>query len=256
VSVSTASYRIDDLAQAAGMTVRNVRAYQERGLLHPPAKQGRTGVYDETHLARLRLIGQLLERGYTSAHIADFIRNWEAGHDLGMSLGLETALLAPASGELAEQISAGELIAMFGGVFQPEAFEAAAQMGVIAAAGEDRWVIRRPRLLRAGAELVAIGMPLMEVLDLGAKLRARVTGVAELFVDAVAPYVVGEHDPGWVPGDEEIARIIALVEQMRPLARVVVDEELASALEGGISYYVGQWMSAAIEQIEPPSEAS
>ncbi|MBV9487772.1 MAG: MerR family transcriptional regulator [Frankiaceae bacterium] len=249
-------YRIDDLAQAAGMTVRNVRAYQERGLLHPPAKRGRTGVYDDTHLARLRLIGQLLERGYTSAHIADFIDNWEAGHDLGMTLGLETALLAPASGELAEQISSGELIAMFGGVFQPEAFDAAAAMGVIAPAGEDRWTIRSPRLLRAGAELVAIGIPLMEVLDLGAALREKVTAVAHLFVDRVAPYVVGGHDPGWVPSDDEMARIVSLVEQMRPLARVVVDEELASALEGGISAYVAQWLSAAIDQIEPPSEAS
>src|SRR3954447_3398945 len=92
-----AEYRIDDLARAAGMTVRNVRAYQERGLLHPPARQGRTSVYDETHLARLRLLGQLLELGYTSAHIAGFIANWEAGHDLGQTLGLETALLAPAS---------------------------------------------------------------------------------------------------------------------------------------------------------------
>jgi DNA-binding transcriptional MerR regulator len=249
------TYRIDDLAQAAGMTVRNVRAYQERGLLHPPTKQGRAGVYDETHLARLRLIGQLLERGYTSAHITDFIRNWEAGHDLGMSLGLEAALLAPASGELTEQISSGELIAMFGGVFQPEAFEAAAQMGVIAPAGEDRWTIRSPRLLRAGAELVAIGIPLMEVLDLGARLRQRIAEVANLFVDRVAPYVVGEHEPGWVPGDEEMPRIISLVEQMRPLARVVVDEELAAALDAGISDYVAQWVTATINQIDPPSAA-
>jgi DNA-binding transcriptional MerR regulator len=253
---AVADYRIDDLARAAGTTVRNVRSYQERGLLHPPVKQGRTGVYDETHLARLRLIGRLLDRGYTAAHITEFIANWEAGHDLGKSLGLETALLAPGSGELAEEVSREELVAMFGGVFEPEAFVAAERLGVIAPLADDRYEVRSPRLLRAGAELVGIGMPLMEVLDLGAQLRLRVGAVASLFVASVAPYVVGEHPPGWVPSDEEMPRIISLVEQMRPLARVVVDEELAGTLESGIADYVAQWLAASIAQIEPPSEAS
>jgi DNA-binding transcriptional MerR regulator len=251
-----AEYRVDDLARAAGMTVRNVRAYQERGLLHPPARQGRTGVYDETHLARLRLIGQLLELGYTSAHIAGFIANWEAGHDLGQTLGLETALLAPASGEIPEQITRDELVQMFGGAVEPAAFEAAARLGVIAPVDDDRWEVRSPRLLRAGAELVAIGMPLLEVLDLGAQLRLRVAAVASLFVSTAAPYVIGEHPAGWVPDDAEMPRIVSLVEQLRPLARVVVDEELAAALEAAIADYVGQWLSSAIGQVDPPSEAS
>jgi len=145
---------------------------------------------------------------------------------------------------------------MFGGVFEPQAFVAAEKMGVIAPLGEDRWEVRQPRLLRAGAELVGIGMPLLEVLDLGAQLRLRVAAVANLFVSSVAPYVVGAHPPGWVPDDEEMPRIIALVEQMRPLARVVVDEELAGTLEAGISDYVAGWLTATIEQIESPGEAS
>jgi DNA-binding transcriptional MerR regulator len=250
------AYRIDDLARAAGMTVRNVRAYQERGLLHPPAREGRAGVYDATHLARLRLIGQLLERGYTSAHIAEFIATWEAGHDIGQSLGLEAALLAAKAGEIPEVITRDELVAMFGGVLEPQAFSAAERMGVIAAIDDDRFEVRSPRLLRAGAELVAIGMPLLAVLDLGAELRLRIAAVARLFVASVAPYVVGEHAPGWVPADAEMPRIIELVEQMRPLARVVVDEELAGALEAGIAAYVAQWLSATIGEIEPPHEAS
>jgi DNA-binding transcriptional MerR regulator len=251
-----AEYRVDDLARAAGMTVRNVRAYQERGLLPAPKRRGRTSWYDETHLARLRLIGQLLDRGYTSVHIAGFIANWEAGHDLGQTLGLEAALLAPGSGEIPEQISRDELVEMFGGIFEPQAFVAAEKMGVIAPLGSDRWEVRQPRLLRAGAELVGIGMPLLEVLDLGAQLRLRVAAVSSLFVQSVAPYVVGEHPPGWVPDDEDMPRIIALVDQMRPLARVVVDEELAGTLEEGISDYVAQWLSATIGQIESPGEAS
>src|SRR5438309_572599 len=46
-------YRIDELAREAGTTVRNVRAYQDRGLLPPPRRSGRVGLYtDARQLAR------------------------------------------------------------------------------------------------------------------------------------------------------------------------------------------------------------
>lgn len=251
----SAEYRIDDLARAAGMTVRNVRAYQERGLLPAPSLRGRTGFYDDGHLARLRLIGRLLERGYTSAHIADFIANWESGHDLGQTLGLEAALLAPASGDIPELLSFDELATMFG-TLDLAAIEAAVRMGVIEPDDDTHFRVRSPRLLRAGAELVAMGMPLLAVLDLGAQLRLRVQTVATLFVQAVAPTIVGDHEPGWVPDDAEMERIMRLVSEMRPLARVVVDEELASALDSSIADYVTQWLSAAVEAAAAPTAES
>ncbi|HEX3706569.1 MAG TPA: MerR family transcriptional regulator [Mycobacteriales bacterium] len=247
-------YRIDDLARAAGMTVRNVRAYQERGLLPAPSLRGRTGWYDDGHLARLRLIGRLLDRGYTTAHITDFIATWEAGHDLGQTLGLEAALLAPASGEIPERLSQDDLVEMFG-VFDPEAIEAACRMGVIERDGEDHFAVRSPRLLRAGSELVRLGMPLLAVLDLGARLRLRVAAVSTLFVSAVAPYIVGDHEAGWVPDDAEMERIGRLVSDMRPLARVVVDEELAGTLESGIADYVTQWLAKTVEETVISPEA-
>ncbi|MGN6475374.1 MAG: MerR family transcriptional regulator [Mycobacteriales bacterium] len=245
-------YRIDDLARAAGMTVRNVRAYQERGLLPPPSLRGRTGWYDAGPLARLRLIGRLLERGYTTAHITDFIANWESGHDLGQTLGLEAALLAPASGEIPELLTQADLVAMFGEL-DLEAIEAAIRMGVLERHGVERFRVRSPRLLRAGAELVAMGMPLLAVLDLGAQLRLRVQTVATLFVQAVAPTIVGDHELGWVPDDADMERITRLVSELRPLARVVVDEELAGALEAAIADYVTQWLSAAVDRTTGPA---
>ena len=88
-------YSIDELARAANTTVRNVRAYQDRGLVPPPERRGRVGVYGETHLSRLRIIGQLLARGYTLVSIADLIGAWESGSDLGGLLGLESAVSSP-----------------------------------------------------------------------------------------------------------------------------------------------------------------
>ena len=99
-SASEAEYTVDELARAADATVRNVRAYQDRGLLPPPEKRGRTGIYTKDHLARLRLINQLLDRGYTLGNIAELIAAWERGQNLRDLLGLESAITTPWSEEL------------------------------------------------------------------------------------------------------------------------------------------------------------
>src|SRR4051794_13633022 len=107
-------YRIDELAQAAGVTVRNVRAYQDRGVLPPPRLRGRVGLYDDSHLARLRLIGQLLGRGHTLAGIADLLSAWERGRNLSDLLGLEKVLTDPWSDEIPGHVGIAELLRMFG----------------------------------------------------------------------------------------------------------------------------------------------
>jgi len=109
-------YRIDDLARHAGTTVRNVRAYQDRGLLPPPRRNGRVGIYSEIHLARLRLIGQLLDRGYTLANIAELLDAWERGRDLQTVLGLENVVSSPWSDEVPAYISFAELEELLPGV--------------------------------------------------------------------------------------------------------------------------------------------
>jgi len=50
---------VDQLAAKVGMTVRNVRAYAGRGLIPPPRLAGRTGYYDQDHVARLTLVREL-----------------------------------------------------------------------------------------------------------------------------------------------------------------------------------------------------
>lgn len=247
-------YRLDDLARAAGMTTRNVRAYQERGLFPPPRRAGRTNVYDETHLARLRLIARLLERGYTVAHIADFIRTWEGGHDLGQTLGLEAALLAPASGELPEELSEAELGELFGGTLDPASTERAVELGLLSRL-PGGYRVHRPRLLRAGTELLGIGLSLTEVLELAARMRAQVVAVAETFVQTVAGAIVQQHPPDWRPTDEEMPALVALVDRLRPLARVTVDTELTEALDREIQDYVGEWLATLAARTEAPPAA-
>ena len=47
---------VTELADAVGMTPRNIRAYQSRGLLFPPTISGRVALYSGAHVARLELI--------------------------------------------------------------------------------------------------------------------------------------------------------------------------------------------------------
>src|SRR5437763_10976097 len=58
-----ASMTIDELAQRTGMTVRNIRAHQSRGLVPPPVLRGRTGYYGPEHVTRIELIRELQGEG-------------------------------------------------------------------------------------------------------------------------------------------------------------------------------------------------
>lgn len=81
-------YRMEELAAKAGITVRTLRFYRERGLIPPPRREGRIAWYDDHHLARLHTIAALLERGHTLSGIADLTAAFESGRDAGEALGL------------------------------------------------------------------------------------------------------------------------------------------------------------------------
>jgi DNA-binding transcriptional MerR regulator len=94
-SVALAEYRLDQLAALSGVSVRNIRAYRERGLLDAPRREGRWAFYSDRHLAQLRAVNELLRKGYTSAHIAEFLDGTRQGRDLADVLGLQRAVFGP-----------------------------------------------------------------------------------------------------------------------------------------------------------------
>jgi DNA-binding transcriptional MerR regulator len=67
------SLTITQLAVAVGMSARNIRAYQSRGLIHSPRIQGRVARYGGDHVARLELIASLQREGFTLAAIKRLI---------------------------------------------------------------------------------------------------------------------------------------------------------------------------------------
>lgn len=200
-------YRMNELADAAGITVRTVRFYRERGLIPPPRREGRIAWYDSHHLARLRTITALLERGHTLNGIADLATAFESGRDVGEVLGL-----GEPTEETPVRLTPEALADHFEGEVTPENLATALELGYLATDGEDLVHISR-RLLDVSAALVREGVPLAAVFEAGRQVRAHADALAELFATTLQTHT------GAAP------------ETLRPLAKSVVDAELSMALD-------------------------
>ncbi|MFC5750759.1 MerR family transcriptional regulator [Actinomadura rugatobispora] len=255
-----AEYRIDELAQAAGGTVRNIRAYQDRGLLPPPRLEGRVGIYDDSHLARLRLIGKLLGRGYTFAIIKDLLSAWETGKDVGEVLGLEKVLTDPWSDEIPGTTTLEELRSAFGPDLDPaeiaRMLDRTVRLGLVEPAGGDHYRVPSPRLLHVGAELVAAGIPLESVLDIAEQIRDDCDVIAGRFVNLVREHVFQRDTDESVPGGDDVAEIAAMVRRMRPLVKMVVDPFIARAMETRVQAALGTQLEEIRDHMAAAADAS
>lgn len=241
-------FTVDELARAAGTTVRNVRAYQDRGLLEPPERRGRAGIYTEAHLARLRIVGQLLARGYTLASIGELFAALEQGHDIAQLLGLEQAVSSPWTDETPTYYSLVDLVKLYGGSFNPKWLLRATQLGILQQEGA-RFRAPSPRLLYAGAELVKAGIPLDAMLEVVARLRLNVEQAAEDMVRLVEKHVFDRYGKG-LPPPAEMPAIAELVWRLRPLVEMAVHAELARAMELAANKHIGDRLSAVLEQLK------
>lgn len=250
-------YTVDELARAADSTVRNLRAYQDRGLLPPPEKRGRTGIYTSAHLARLRLIGQLLDRGYSLNNIAELISAWERGQDLGQLLGLESALTTPWSEELPAYFSLQELSRMFGAGLSPSEMSSlirrCVELEVLQAEGL-RFRAPRPQLVHAAAQLAGIGIPLMDLLDLLRLLRGNVERAANGIVELVAQNVFAPFLEGRLPPADEVPRLADSIWRLRRIADLAVAAEVARAMDKAVKHHLGEIMSHIMESLPPAGD--
>jgi DNA-binding transcriptional MerR regulator len=250
-----AEYRIDELARLAGATVRNIRVYQDRGLLPPPRRDGRVGIYTDAHLARLRLIGQLLKRGYTFATIGELLSVWERGGDVAEILDLESAVGLPWSDEIPAYVSADRLTEMFGAEATAGNISRSVELGLLEPDGM-RYRVPSPRLLNAGAELVAAGMPLSAVLDLAGRLRAQVDAAARDLAGTVTRYVLaGRLQDGLLQG-QDIAEVAEITRRIRPLAQTAVDAMLAQAMAQHVPEALGNHFARVLDHLERDKSAS
>src|SRR5258708_6682699 len=125
----TEEYTIDQLAQASGVTVRNIRAHQSRGLLPAPEVRGRTGFYTHEHVARLQLINEMQTDGFNLNAIKRILDGMPPG-SAGQVLGFERALRTPWGDEEPEIMGAEELAELFGDIDDRDAQRAIKRGGI------------------------------------------------------------------------------------------------------------------------------
>lgn len=227
------TYRIEDLAHLSGATVRTIRAYQDRGLLPRPVRRGRANVYADAHLARLRQIADLLDRGYTLASIKELLEAWDAGRGLGGVLGLVVEVDGPWTDEEAVRISRAELDERFGGTPDDAAVADAVELGVLepVPGDDDSFLVPSPQELAVAVELHAAGVPLSAISGHLRELRGQVEHIAARFLEFTTEHVFARYlDGPHRPTDAEAAEAASLVRRLRPLAQQTVDAELARAM--------------------------
>ncbi|WP_066933166.1 MerR family transcriptional regulator [Streptomyces sp. NBRC 110611] len=226
-----------ELAEEAGITVRTLRFYRERKLIPPPRREGRIAWYNEHHLARLRTIGALLERGHTLGGIADLLSAFEAGRDVGELLGLQgdlqSPLLPPWSEETPVRLTPEQLVDHFSRDITPENLSTSFDIGYLAIDGDEFVHISR-RLLDASAELVNSGIPLAAVLEAGRRVRAHADALADLFTTLIRTHLLADVLDHAAPGPgtaQDLDRIARTIEGLRPLSKGVVEAELSMAMD-------------------------
>ncbi|MET9478770.1 MerR family transcriptional regulator [Streptomyces sp. NPDC006638] len=249
----SAEYRIEGLARASGATVRTIRGYLDRGLLPRPERRGRANVYGDAHLARLREIADLLDRGYSLAAIKELREAWDAGRGLGGVLGLVAEVDGPWTDEEAARISRAELDERFGGEPDDRAVAEALELGVLerVPGRDDLFLVPSPQELSVAAELYAAGVPLPAMSGHLRELRGQVERIADRFVEFTTEHVFARYPGHRPPTEGEATEAAALVRRLRPLAQRSVDAELARAMRLFASRHLRRRLAAEGTPPEP-----
>lgn len=228
---------IDELARAAGMTVRNIRAHQSRGLLPPPDVRGRTGYYGPEHVARLELISEMQADGFNLRAIKRLL---EASRGSAQEvLGFKRALMAPFEQEEPEFVEQTELEQRWGGRIDSKLLAKADKLGLMRPLGEGRYEIPSPTLYRAGLELLSLGVSPEMVLSAAEQIKRRSEAIAAGFVEL---FLEGVWKPFMQAGrpDDQWPRVREALERLRPLASEAVLAAFQQAMTEAVEEAFGK----------------
>ncbi len=208
---------IRELAERTGMTVRNIRAHQTRGLLPPPVVRGRTGYYNDEHVARIALTREMQADGLNLEAIRRVVESSEGSAT--EIVDFTRALRAPFEDEAPEIVEAEELQNVWGngGVPNPELMRRAEKLGVLRALPDGQIEVISPRLQRAAVALAELGVGPEGALETAEKLRRHADGVARTFVDLFVKEVWQPFDRAGRP-EADWPKVREALDRMRPLA--------------------------------------
>jgi DNA-binding transcriptional MerR regulator len=155
---------IDELAAQSGVPSRTIREYQSIGVVPPPDRRGRIGVYGLTHRRRLELIGRLQQRGYSLAGIRDLLGAWTDGADISEVLGVEADDLVHID-EPGAKVALSDLARALP-TLVPDHIDDLLKVRLIDLCGPDTFCVPSPSLLHLSADMLRAGYTTDQVLGL------------------------------------------------------------------------------------------
>lgn len=207
---------IGELARRTGMTIRNIRAHQTRGLLPPPEVQGRTGYYTEEHVARIELTREMQADGLNLEAIRRVLES--TGGSSQEIVDFAHALRAPFEDETPEIFEPDELAASW----QADGVDAklirrGEKLGILRELPDGKIEVLSPRLQRSATALIELGFSAEAGLATAEQMRKHAEGVARAFVDLFVKEIWEPFDRAGRP-EEDWPRVRETLDRVRPLA--------------------------------------
>jgi DNA-binding transcriptional MerR regulator len=228
---------IGELARRTGMTIRNIRAHQTRGLLPPPEVQGRTGYYNEEHVARIELTREMQAEGLNLEAIRRVLES--TGGSSKEMVDFARAVRAPFEDETPEIFGAKD----FAEAWRVKAIDErllkkAERLGVLRVLPDGQVEVISPRLHRAATRMIEFGISPEAAVALAAKLHDHADAVARAYVDLFTEQIWEPFDKAGRP-DEDWHKVLEALEALRPLAsdallamfQITMSEETEKAAE-------------------------
>ncbi len=207
---------IEQLAAESGMTVRNIRSHQARGLLAPPEVRLRVGYYGPGHVAQLRVIRDLQTQGFNLSGIKRLLDDTEGTAEPLLRF---KASLAHLGEEPPERVTVDELARRFHvrAADAPGILQRALGLGVLVASGDGVYEAPSPSLLAVAVDVARYGIGLEAALDVFEATERHCDEVARAFVQLFIAHVWRPFAQADMPADRwpELDRA---TEQLLPVA--------------------------------------
>lgn len=229
---------IEQLAQESGMSVRNIRAHQARGLLPPPEVRQRVGYYGPDHLARLRLITELQADGFNLKGIERLLED-SSGEASRAMLNFRRAITTPFESERPEILSGEELAERFGENASPEVLERVVKLGLLTPVGGDAYEVASPGLLRISEEVVERGVPMAAALEVVEVMQRSSRHVAEAFAQLFVKFVWQPFEAEGQP-EERWPEVLESIERLRPIASEALVAVFEMTMSGEVEKRFGK----------------
>jgi DNA-binding transcriptional MerR regulator len=225
---------IEELAAQTGMSVRNIRSHQARGLLAPPEVRMRVGYYGPEHVLQLRLIRDLQDQGFNLNGIKRLLEDTPGTAE--RLLRVRQSVRAHQDDIPPETMTAVELGRRFN--LDPregrQLLDVAMKMGILIPVGGDKYEAPNPSLLAVADEAVRSGIPLRAALEVVREIQRHSDSVSRAFVKLFITEVWKPFARADMPS-EQWPEIEDAINRLRPAASnalmTIFQEQLSRQVE-------------------------